>query len=414
MNNSENRFARFLHAFKNSIRSSSMSIEEQKEAIQRLTNLGDQEVNILLVGGTGVGKSSTVNALFEPDESSASRKECATVGRGARPETQVISKFNISENLIVWDSPGLGESTAKDILHIREINSLIQKTNENNEFLIDLVLVILDGGSRDYDSAFRLLKTIKSQISEHHRILVAINKIDMLAQGEWWDYNQNKPEPNLEAWIDKKIQNTKQRIYDECGLSVTPIAYSAGRSDDGWGYSNSYQISELLTQIISAVPENKRIAILKETRKEVLVKATKKQKKKIESDVLTSIASRVILGIATGGILSGCYITTAVCRYLGKQDDCHILNTFRRYRDEWLQNQPDGIELIEKYYSVAPEMVEWLDGLPNKNEIYFQITEYYIKPCYRLIKHKKFNECKIHYIKMLNFVNSLKEGRPLA
>lgn len=48
----------------------------------------------------------------------------------------------------------------------------------------------------------------------------------------------------------------------------------------------------------------------------------------------------------TGG---GCYITTAVCEFYGKPDDCYELTEFRKFRDEWLALQPDGELLIKNY-----------------------------------------------------------------
>ena len=52
-----------------------------------------------------------------------------------------------------------------------------------------------------------------------------------------------------------------------------------------------------------------------------------------------------------------CFITTAVCEAEGKPDDCAELTAFRRFRDGWLSQQPDGPALIEEYYEIAPAIV---------------------------------------------------------
>jgi hypothetical protein len=47
---------------------------------------------------------------------------------------------------------------------------------------------------------------------------------------------------------------------------------------------------------------------------------------------------------------SGCFITTAVCHILGQPDDCQILNTLRRFRDEKLLTNNYAF-LVDDYYS---------------------------------------------------------------
>ena len=49
---------------------SKSSEEEKKELLKRLRNFCNTETNIMLVGATGCGKSSTINALFAVGENS--------------------------------------------------------------------------------------------------------------------------------------------------------------------------------------------------------------------------------------------------------------------------------------------------------------------------------------------------------
>ena len=162
----------FVNWLRSSINNFSwLSFSDRKELEEKLEYLAEEQVNILIVGGTGVGKSSTINALFQSNGRHLNSDEEAIVGKGPDPETQTISSYAL-DNLIIWDSPGLGESVQKDLLHIRSINAKLMEKTKDNRYLIDLVLVLLDAGSRDYDSTFRVLQTVKIRIPSLERIVV--------------------------------------------------------------------------------------------------------------------------------------------------------------------------------------------------------------------------------------------------
>lgn len=98
---------------------------------------------------------------------------------------------------------------------------------------------------------------------------------------------------------------------------------------------------------------------------------------------------------------SGCFITTAVCDSLKKADDCYELTAFRRFRDDWLARQTDGPSLIEEYYDVAPKIVETINTKENRNEIYQEILNDYLKPCLTLIERQELEACKSLYMEMV-------------
>ncbi len=97
-----------------------------------------------------------------------------------------------------------------------------------------------------------------------------------------------------------------------------------------------------------------------------------------------------------------CFITTAVCNYFNKPDDCYELTTLRKFRDTWLAVQPDGKELVEEYYSIAPGIVKAIDESPKKDQIYMYIWNHYIEPCIRLTELSANDTCKKLYIEMVN------------
>jgi hypothetical protein len=98
---------------------------------------------------------------------------------------------------------------------------------------------------------------------------------------------------------------------------------------------------------------------------------------------------------------SGCFITEATCRSMGRTDDCYELQSFREFRDNWLKKQSDGKQLIEEYYFVAPQIVSVINSKKNSDEIYQDIWNTYLLPCLYDIESKNYKSCKDRYIYMV-------------
>ena len=96
-----------------------------------------------------------------------------------------------------------------------------------------------------------------------------------------------------------------------------------------------------------------------------------------------------------------CFITTAVCEAEGLPDDCDQLQTFRAFRDGWLARQPDGRELIEEYYNIAPAIVTRINYCDNAARRYAQIRTKYLQPCYQDLQAGRMQRCKRRYVKMV-------------
>lgn len=227
-----------------------LSIEQLQKAINIMRNT---KINVLVVGGTGVGKSSTINALFNTEK--------AKVGQGSNPETMDITCYELN-NMVIWDTPGLGDSEAKDAIHKQKIIQKLQESDDKGNLLIDLVLLILDGGSRDYSSAYTLIKEIiiPNLGNKTDRLLVAINQADMVLKGKYWDEKNNCPEPKLIEELDQKVISTQSRIKESTGLDIDTIYYAAGYKD-GNDEQKPYNLNKLLNYILEKLPSKKRISV---------------------------------------------------------------------------------------------------------------------------------------------------------
>lgn len=105
-----------------------------------------------------------------------------------------------------------------------------------------------------------------------------------------------------------------------------------------------------------------------------------------------------------GKVVGGCYITTAICEEFGKPDNCYELTTFRRFRDHWLKQQPDGEMLITRYYDTAPKIVDLINKQPNRTAIYQFINENYLSKCLLYIENGENEKCKNLYIEMMEYL----------
>ena len=154
---------------------------EKAKRLSRLIKVRNQKVNIMLTGSTGAGKSSTINALFNMD--------VAKVGVGVDPETSIIEKFTL-DNLVIWDTPCLGDGVENDERISRSILEKLNELDEDGNPLIDLVVVVLDSSSKDLGTSYELINNILIPAlgdDAKDRILLALNQADVAMKGTHWN-----------------------------------------------------------------------------------------------------------------------------------------------------------------------------------------------------------------------------------
>ncbi|MDD6070379.1 MAG: 50S ribosome-binding GTPase [Clostridiales bacterium] len=216
-------------------------ISDKDIVLENIEQIKQQKVNIMFVGATGVGKSSTINAIFNT--------EIAKVGYSVNPETASIQKYEI-DNMILWDTPGFGDSPEKDQRYAYEIVNALKAKDDKGQLLIDEVVVLIDGSTRDMKTSYEVMeKIIVPFIGEPKRIILAINQCDMALKGRYWNYERNQPEQQLLAFLDEKVLSVKKRVLESTGVLTQPIYYSA---------LYKYNISKLLLTMIRGISENKR------------------------------------------------------------------------------------------------------------------------------------------------------------
>ena len=101
---------------------------------------------------------------------------------------------------------------------------------------------------------------------------------------------------------------------------------------------------------------------------------------------------------SSGGL---CFITTATCVALNKEDDCEELLAFKHYRDTVLIYESDGSELIREYYRIAPRIVEAIESEEDSKQLYQKLWDDYIVVGYKYLLKKDMIKAKETYVNMV-------------
>ena len=256
--------------------------EQKNEILRIILENKDKKANVLITGATGCGKSSTINAMFNSEK--------AKVGTSPNPETMEIAKYELN-NLTLWDSPGLGDGAEADKRHANGIKNLLLAKDENGDLLIDVVLVILDGSSRDLGTSTSLITdVIIPNLKDEKRLIVAINQADMAMKGKHWDYVNHKPDEILNSFLEEKAKSIQERIKESTGINVEPVYYSAGFKEDGCPQEPPYNLTKLLYYIMESVPAEKRLVVIDQVNNDETVWNYDDEKENYKEEIVSSAA----------------------------------------------------------------------------------------------------------------------------
>lgn len=253
-------------AVENEIMKSDLSEDEKDVRMSKLKNAREQKINILLVGATGSGKSSTINSIFDTS--------VAKVGVGVAPETSEIECYEL-DNLTIWDTPGLGDSVEGDKEISERVASKLLETDEDGVPIIDIVLVVVDASSKDLGTTYELINNVlipnltpvgnsffsRFFAGSTDRIIIALNQADMAMKGKHWDSENNCPDEVLKNFLEEKCQSMEERISDSTGVDFDIMYYCAGYTEDDGTQKPAYNLTKLLYKIVLSLPAQKRIAI---------------------------------------------------------------------------------------------------------------------------------------------------------
>ena len=187
---------------------------------------------IAIIGKTGVGKSSTINNLFNTNLGISHFESCTQ-------QAEPITISNGKGEIIIYDMPGLGEDLEKDEQHKREYKSILPQC--------DVVLWILNISDREMSSQQQHIKEISEYLEG--RLVVCANKADILEPAEWID-SHNLPSVAQEENLKLRIADIRKKLckYIPNLVEDRIVFYSAKRK---------YRLNDLFVAMMEACPDKR-------------------------------------------------------------------------------------------------------------------------------------------------------------
>jgi uncharacterized protein len=212
-------------------------IEAVKAAFR--TNFGKRPPTIGVVGVSGTGKSSAINAMFKTTLETSHTHACTKEFRATDVRMKALKGPVKDEpvSLAVVDAPGLGEDVQMDAHYVEQYHRWLPDC--------DVVLWIMAARNRAVSLDQRYLGEF---CTFHERIVFAVNQVDLVHPMDW-NMAINLPSVEMERNINDIVQHRRQKIAEVIGGSPDIVAFSA---------SKGYNLEMLFHRVLSSAPPTRR------------------------------------------------------------------------------------------------------------------------------------------------------------
>lgn len=167
-----------------------------------------------LIGKSGVGKTTTINSLFDVEWHTS---ETITGTTDAQKETFQLKGGG---KLTVVDMPGLGDSIANDKRFMKIYREILPD--------MDVIFYIIQADDRGLGEDERIIKEVlKCGENIGKKLVIGINKVDLLGENEGleWDDLSNLPLKEQEALIKRKCSDISKRFSKIKGIEKDAVTY---------------------------------------------------------------------------------------------------------------------------------------------------------------------------------------------
>ncbi|AZH04658.1 TPA: 50S ribosome-binding GTPase [Proteus mirabilis] len=200
----------------------------QTSFFNQLNHLINYSPTIGLMGKTGAGKSSLINALFQSQLSPVSNVS------GCTRQAQRFSMTMNSHTLTFVDLPGVGESLERD----REYHPLYRNLLPE----LDLIIWVLKADDRAWSSDEQCYRFLTEQCGyQPSRFLFVLNQADKIEPCRQWNELSHQPSPEQAANLELKQQAAITAFKPHHPVMTVSAV-------------EGFQLTELAEQLIQALP----------------------------------------------------------------------------------------------------------------------------------------------------------------
>jgi uncharacterized protein len=202
-------------------------------------NFGRRPPTIGVIGVSGTGKSSVINAMFKTTLEISHTRACTKEFRAIDMEMKILKGPAKDDpiSLVVIDAPGLGEDIRMDPIYIRKY---LQRLPE-----CDVILWVMAARNR----AASLDQQYLQRLAQFHdRIVFGLNQIDIVHPMDWND-RINLPSVEMEANIADIVKDRSEKIADVVGRVPDLIPFSVTRG---------FNLEMLFNRLVTSAPEDRK------------------------------------------------------------------------------------------------------------------------------------------------------------
>ena len=196
-------------------------LEQEVEKVRNLEN--NKPLVVSIMGQTGVGKSSLINALFNTKLKTDSVKPCTK-----EINEVVINTIQANRQLVFYDLPGIGESEQADNKYLKVYLAQIKKS--------DILIWAIHSDLRSVTFDQRTLNNLLEQLPYEEKvefiskITFVLTKVDLLTPAPWIFGKVSKSNgvftisPEIQKLIDAKKNYYREifiKPYSEFMVSTT-------------------------------------------------------------------------------------------------------------------------------------------------------------------------------------------------
>ncbi|MGL5951540.1 MAG: GTPase family protein [Providencia rustigianii] len=217
--------------------------EIRESVFNRIKNIIDYEPVIGVMGKTGAGKSSLINAIFKGNVCPVSDVEACT-----RETKEIKIEFG-HRSIRLIDIPGVGENANRDSEYEALYKRLLPK--------MDLILWVIKGDDRAFSADEHFYQQVLKPVGGDKKTVFVLNQIDKIEPFREWDIEHNQPSLNQLTNIRKK----EAYLIERFGFTEHPVISVSA--------NEKYNISKLVETMVRALPKEAKSGVVAQVKNDV-------------------------------------------------------------------------------------------------------------------------------------------------